>query len=75
MRLLELALRAVVVLVPSGAVFVALRAIKPVLGQLVDGSLQFMGVPVPVPVVLGVVVAGLALRVRSQLVPAAPRQL
>lgn len=66
-RLLALALRATVVLMLSGAVFVASRPIKPVLVQLVDGSPQFMGVPVPV--VLGVLVAGLALCARRYLLP------
>ena len=64
-RLRELALRATVVVMVSGAIFVAGRAIKPVLVQLVDGSPQFMGVPVPV--VLGVLVAGLALCARRYL--------
>ena len=61
-RLGALALRATVVLMLSGVTFVAARAVKPVLVQLVDGAPQFMGVPVPM--VLGVLVAGLALLVR-----------
>ena len=62
MRLGALALRGIVVLMLSGAVFVAVGVIKPVLVQLVDGSSQFMGVPVPV--VLGVAAIGLALSAR-----------
>lgn len=64
-QLLELALRATVVLMLSGVLFVVGRLIKPVLVQLVEGSSQFMGVPVPV--ILGVLVAGLALRARRHL--------
>lgn len=70
-RLLELALRAVVMLLLAGTVFLAVRAIKAVLGQLVEGSSEFMGVPVPV--VLVAVVAGLALRGRRYLGTAASR--
>ena len=61
-RLGWLALRATVVLMLSGATFMAAGLIKPVLVQLVDEAPQFMGVPVPV--VLGVLAAGLALLVR-----------
>ena len=71
-RLLELALRGIVVLVLAGVVFVAGRAIGPVLGQLIDGWPRFMGVPVPV--VVGVAVVGLALRARRHLLTAALRQ-
>lgn len=66
-RLLALGLRAVVVLMLSIPVFVASRLIGPVLAQLVEGWPLFMGVPVPV--VLGVLVAGLALRSRLYLLP------
>lgn len=59
-RLLSLALRAIVVLMLSGAIFAASNLIKPVLVQLVDGSPQFMGVPVPV--VLGALLTALAIR-------------
>lgn len=59
-RLFALAGRATGVLVLAVAMFVAISLIKPLLVQLVDGSPQFMGVPVPV--VLGGLVAGLALR-------------
>lgn len=55
MRLLALALRAAVMLIPFVAVFVASRLIEPVLAQLVERVPQFMGVPVPM-VVLGVLV-------------------
>jgi hypothetical protein len=61
-RLLALALRAFVVLMLAGAIFVAAGLVKPMLVQLLDGSPQFMGVPVPV--VVGALVAGLALRSR-----------
>ncbi|HET8699812.1 MAG TPA: hypothetical protein VFO94_20170, partial [Gammaproteobacteria bacterium] len=60
LRLLELALRGAVMLLVAGAVFAAARTIEPLLGQLIGGSAEFMGVPVPV--VLVVVIAGLALR-------------
>jgi hypothetical protein len=61
-RLLALALPATGVLAVSGALYVVAGMIQPVLGQLVDESLQFMGVPVPV--VLGALAAGLALSAR-----------
>jgi hypothetical protein len=61
-RLGALALRACMVLMLSGATFAAAGVIKPMLVQLVDGSTQFMGVPVPV--VLGALAAGLALSAR-----------
>ena len=61
-RLLALALPASAVLALSGAAFVAAGVIKPMLVQLLDGSSQFMGVPVPV--VLGALAAGLALSAR-----------
>ena len=47
--------------------FMASRLIAPVLAQLVDGWPRFMGVPVPV--VLGVLVAALAPRPRPYLFP------
>jgi hypothetical protein len=61
-RLIALALHASVVLMLSAATFVAAGLIKPVLVQLVDGSSQFMGVPVPV--VLCALAAGLVLSAR-----------
>jgi len=64
-RLRVLALRAAGVLMLSGVTFVAAGVIKPMLVQLVDGAPQFMGVPAPV--VLGVLIAGLALLVRPHL--------
>lgn len=64
-RLLELAFRAGVMLMLAGAVFVAVRAIRPVLGDLLERWPDFMGVPMPV--VLVAVVAGLALRGRRYL--------
>jgi hypothetical protein len=60
MRLLALALRAAVMLIPFVAVFVASRLIEPVLAQLLQRVPQFMGVPVPI-VVLGVLVVGVVL--------------
>ena len=65
-RLLVLGLRVTVLLMLSVPVFVASRLIAPVLAQLVEGWPRFMGVPVPV--VLGVLVAALALRPRLYLV-------
>ena len=66
-RLLALGLRVTVLLVLSVPVFVGNRLIAPVLAQLVEGWPRFMGVPVPV--VLGVLVAALALRSRPYLLP------
>jgi hypothetical protein len=60
MRFLALALRATVMLMLSVALFVAIRLVEPVLAQLVEGIPRFMGVPVPL--VLGVLVAALVLR-------------
>ena len=62
-----LALRAAVVLVLSGAAFVAAGMIKPVLGRLVDGAPQFMGAPMPV--VLAALAAGLAVFARRYVLP------
>jgi hypothetical protein len=56
-----------VLLVLSVPMFVASRRIAPVLAHLVEGWPRFMGVPVPV--VLGVLVAALALRPRLYLLP------
>lgn len=61
-RLLALALRASAILMLSVALFVVVRLIKPVLAELVEGVPQFMGVPVPM--VLGVLAAGLVLCAR-----------
>lgn len=61
-RLQRLALAPAVVLMLSGATFLAGRLIKPALTQAVDGAPQVIGVPLPV--VLGVVIVGLALSVR-----------
>jgi hypothetical protein len=60
-RLLVLALRVAVMLMLAVVLFVASRLIEPALAQLVDGLPRFMGVPVPI-VLLGLIVAGLALR-------------
>ena len=66
-RLLALGLRVTVLLMLSVPIFMASRLIAPVLAQLVEGWPRFMGVPVPV--VLGVLVAALALRLRPYLLP------
>jgi hypothetical protein len=66
-RLFALTGRATGVLVLAVAMFVALGLIKPLLVQLLDGSPQFMGVPEPV--VLGALIAGLALRAWRYLRP------
>lgn len=66
-RLLALGLRIIAVLILSVPVFLASRLIAPVLAQLVEGWPRFMDVPVPV--VLGVLVAILALRTRLYLFP------
>jgi hypothetical protein len=58
-RLLTLALQAAVTLTLAIAVFVAGRLIEPALMLLADQSPRFMGVPVPV--MLGVLLVGLAL--------------
>jgi hypothetical protein len=67
-RLLALALQAAMVLTLAGALFVAGRLIEPALVQLaplVEQSPQFMGVPVPL--VLGALLVGLALLARRRL--------
>ena len=61
MRLLALALRVAVLLMLAVGLFVASRLIEPMLAPLFERLPQFMGVPVPL-VLLGLVVAGLALR-------------
>ena len=61
-QLLTLAPRVLVLLMLLVAMFAASRLIAPVLAQLVEGWPQFLGVPVPV--VLGALVAALALRLR-----------
>jgi hypothetical protein len=66
-RLLALGLRATVLCMVSVPMFVASSLIAPMLAQLVEGWPRFMGVPVPV--VLGVLVAALALRPRLYLLP------
>jgi len=62
MRLLALALRAAAMLMLSVALVVASRLIEPVLAPRVEGAPQFMGVPLPMVVLGGVLVAGLILR-------------
>ena len=66
-RLLALGLRVTVLLMLSVPIFVASRLIAPLLAQLVEGWPRFMGVPLPV--VLVVLVAALALRPRLYLLP------
>jgi hypothetical protein len=65
MRLLALALRATVMLVLSVAMFAAFRLSEPVLARLLDGMPRFMGVPVPL--VLGVLIAAVVLRAQLHL--------
>jgi hypothetical protein len=62
MRVLALALRAAAMLMLSVAIVVASRLIEPVLAPLVEGTPRFMGVPSPMVVLGGVLVAGLILR-------------
>ena len=62
MRVLALALRAAAMLMLSVAIIVASRLIEPVLAPLVEGTPRFMGVPLPMVVLGGVLVAGLILR-------------
>jgi hypothetical protein len=66
-QLLALGLRVTALLILAVPMFVAIRLIALVLAQLVGGWPRFMGVPVPV--VLGVLVAVLALRHRIYLLP------
>jgi hypothetical protein len=65
-RFLALAVRALVVLTLAGAAFAALRTIEPTLEptleQIAESSPQFMGVPLPL--VLGALVVGLAVHLR-----------
>lgn len=61
-RLLSLAFRAAVVLTLAGAVFVTSRLIEPALAQLAEATPRFMGAPLPL--VLGILAIGLALRAR-----------
>ncbi len=58
-RLGALVLRGALVLAFSAAAFVAVSAIEPLVAQLIDGAPQVMGAPLPV--VLGVLSAGLAM--------------
>jgi hypothetical protein len=62
-RLAALAVRVLVVLAFAAALFVTVRELEPVLQQIVGTSPQFMGVPLPlILVVLAVGVAVRALR-------------
>jgi hypothetical protein len=58
-RLGAIALRVLAVLMLAGVAYAAAGMVRPMLGPLLEGSSQFMGVPVPL--VLGVALAGLAL--------------
>ena len=62
---MRLALRATVMLVLSVAMFAAFRLSEPVLARLLDGMPRFMGVPVPL--VLGVLIAAVVLRAQLHL--------
>lgn len=69
-HLLLLGLRVIVLLMLFVPAFMASRVAAPLLAQLVEGWPRFMGVPVPV--VLGVVVAALVLRSRPYLLRLRP---
>ena len=60
LRLLAFAVRASVILTLAAALFVTVRALEPALAQIAETSPQFMGVPMPL--VLGAVGVGLAVR-------------
>jgi hypothetical protein len=60
MRRLALAVRLAVIVTLVAIVFVTVRALGPLLGQLAETSPKFMGVPVPL--VLGALAAGLVVR-------------
>ena len=61
LRLAALAIRALVILIFAGALFVIVRELEPTLQQIAGASPQFMGVPLP----LILVVLALALAVRA----------
>ena len=61
-RLLAIARPATAVLALSGLTFVTAGAVRPLLGQLIEGTPRFMGVPAPV--VLCAALAALALGAR-----------
>lgn len=60
LRLAALAVRALVILMFAAALFITIRELEPTLQQIVGTSPQFMGVPLPL--VLGALAAGLAVR-------------
>ena len=62
LRLLALARRALVILTLAGTVFLTVRTIAPMLEGIAETSPQFMGVPLPL--VLGALAVGLAVRAR-----------
>jgi hypothetical protein len=60
LRLVALVVRALVILMFSAALFVIVRELEPTLQQIAENSPHFMGVPVPL--VLGALAVGLAIR-------------
>jgi hypothetical protein len=62
LRVLKLAIPAVVIMTLAAAVFVAVEAIGPTLSEIAEQWPQFMGVPVPL--ILAVLAAGVAVRAR-----------
>jgi hypothetical protein len=60
LRLLKLAIPALVILTLAATLFVTIRALEPVLAQIAGSSPHFMGVPVPL--ILVVLAIGLAVR-------------
>ena len=60
LRLLKLAIPALVILTLAAALFVTVRTLEPALAQIAENSPQFMGVPLPL--VLGALAVGLAVR-------------
>ncbi len=61
-RLLGFTTRTLVILTLAAMVFVTVRLLEPTLQQIAENSPQFMGVPVPL--VLGALAVGLAVRFR-----------
>jgi hypothetical protein len=60
LRLAALAVRALVILAVAATLFVTVRELEPTLQQIVGTSPQFMGVPLPL--ILVVLAVGLAVR-------------
>jgi hypothetical protein len=62
LRLRAIAARVLVILTLAATAFVTIRALEPALQQIAESSPQFMGVPLPL--VLGALAVGLAVRFR-----------